>query len=228
MMPRIFSLRYFTIVTAMLGVVLTISADLAEAAIQINMNETDASAKGASDFDSDVFIGTTIPTIGQPLNAAVDDVFSNNIINWSTSGGETILSLAMSHQRNNSTEFNVYAQTDFMITFTADADATYELFGNYKVTDVGDDESGYVDLFGYLEDTAGGPDSTLFSNYQSSSGTPNTEFSFGESNGDTSISLVGLSRGICKKGIHTNGMLKHSLPAPRETIWALALLETCR
>ena len=202
MTPRVLSIRYFTIITSVFSIGLAIRADLAQASVQIDESKIVARA-----FDGDIsgdvaeFNGTTIPTVSEPLDAVVGDFFSKNIIDWSTSGGQTILSLAMSHQRTESTAFNVFGETTSSVTFTVNADATYELSGHYQVTDEGADEFGFVELSGGLEDVTG-PSNTLFSNYQDSVQSRNEQFTLGEENGDDFNSLGGSLTGNLTNG-HT-------------------------
>ncbi len=185
MMPRILSVRYFTIITSVLSIGLSqFEPDLATASVQIDESKIVAIAfDGDSADDVAEFNGTTIPTSAELLDAMVGDTFSRNVIDWSTSGGQTILSLTMSHERTGSTAFNVNGETTSSITFTVNANANYELSGSYEVADVGADDPGAVFLLGELYDVAV-PGVPLFSNYQTSYSTTNEQFTLGEENGD--------------------------------------------
>jgi len=103
-MSRIYSLRYFTVVATLLG--FGLATQIAIASITIDSSSITAHAAViGSNPSQNTFTGTTIPT-SQPLNAFASDItggtsYSNNQIDWTTIGGQTILSVEMvEHNRS--------------------------------------------------------------------------------------------------------------------------------
>jgi hypothetical protein len=169
----------------------------AQASITINETSLDAQATEPNGQVEQYFYGTSIPT-STTVSAVVGSAHNNTTINWSFSGGQTILSFDMDHKRpaGGSAAQTYMGIGAAVMSFTANADAAYTVSGFYNATDVG--KIGFVYEGIWLHDiTANIP---LFDNSQESRNTANEQFVVGETGGDTSNSLSGSSTGILIAG----------------------------
>lgn len=134
---------------------------------------------GVSGGQSDSFSGTAIPT-SQLLTATDGTAYSKTQIDYSAGGSWTTMSYALDQQRpgafiSRGQSFNQY------LTFSVDVDSTYDLSGDYTVTDVTTD-SGQVLFNLYLYDET---DATYLAyNRQESRNTTNESFTLGLMEGD--------------------------------------------
>jgi hypothetical protein len=159
----------------------------AEASITITSNDTIAIVNDQAGGNAGaVFNGIAIPT-STTLDAVDGPNHSKNTIDWSTSGGQTILSFDMDHQRNGT--LGSYAQTyDNVLNFTANSSAPYALSGYYHATDFGANVSRVI-LDASLYDTTA--NTYLFYNSQGSQASENEQFALGGTGGDNFNSLLG-------------------------------------
>jgi hypothetical protein len=154
-----------------------------------------------NDIDSspvvqNVFSGTTIPT-SISLDAVEGAVTSENNIEFSATGGQTELALDIDHSRPG-TPFSL-ARTLGFVRFTAAANTSYELSGNYDVNDVGNFAGDVFHFIGLTDETAG---ILLFWNIQESIASEDEQFTFGQTGGDWSNTLSGSVTGSIVAG-HT-------------------------
>ncbi|HVT29266.1 MAG TPA: hypothetical protein VHE81_14715 [Lacipirellulaceae bacterium] len=158
-----------------------LAAAPANAAIMMTTSEVSAFASDASGASaSQNYISSTFPTPpGTMLNATDGASHSNNGIDWSASGGQTILGLTVDHQRTG--QLNSIAETDQNnVNFTALDNEPYELSGFYSATDAG--AAGRLYLEVRLFDSTASTE--LFRNVQNSTATLNESFILGASGGD--------------------------------------------
>jgi hypothetical protein len=164
---------------------LTLIAGTAQA---ITINTTDVGLYSNDQLGSAVFQNfndTAIPTF---TTVSVDDGANYNVntIDWSISGGQTILSLDMNQRRTG--RVYSYDRTNYnQLLFTANVSEPYQLSGYYSATDSG--ASGHLRLYARLTDQTAGVD--LFWNKQESLVTTNEQFVLGGTGGDFANTLVG-------------------------------------
>jgi hypothetical protein len=151
------------------------------------MNSSDVYAEAYDAISSgvaDSFTGNTIPT-HTTLDPVNGDAYSKNAIDWYVSGGRTILSLGMDHQRTGA-QYS-YASSYAILKFTANSNEPFDLSGYYDVSDVG--ANGEVIVNVKLTDLTSS--AILFFNKQYSKSTPNEQFVLGGTGGDFSNTLTG-------------------------------------
>jgi hypothetical protein len=157
-----------------------VAASVEASAITITRNDFLAIANDEiNDLESETSQGTAIPT-STTVDAIDGNAHSKNVINWSISGGQTILSYEVDHTRTGTVESNSTSETPSPIEFTANSSEPYELSGFYNVTDVG--ASGTVIYGCTLYDVTSG--NILFENSQGSRNTTNEQFVLGGAGGD--------------------------------------------
>jgi hypothetical protein len=169
----------------LVGALAALIPGVAHASIQITYNSTYTKTNdgsGSSDFD--YFAGMTVPT-STTLTASAGGNSSNTTIDWSTSGGQTTLFFDMEHLRTGTQ--GSYSRTSGYLYFTATADATYALSGDYQVDDDSADDSGIVVQGAYLYDQTA--NESLFKGYQDSRSTHDEQFTLGGMDGDYYYSL---------------------------------------
>src|SRR5262245_40613270 len=125
------AMKFFRI--TLISLAATLSPATADASITINqLHYVVAYASDGVGLAAQTnFNSTAIPT-STSLDANDGTAYSRNRIEWSTVGGQTILSFDMDHRRE-STLFAVAQTYMGVLTFTANANAPYQLFGYYNV-----------------------------------------------------------------------------------------------
>jgi hypothetical protein len=205
MNPELENLTMKLLRTALTGLSAALLSTAAQASIAITSNFTGAYASAGIGGSSTSFNGTVIPTF-TTLDAIDGTAHSNHIIDWSTSGGQTVLSLDIDHHRNG-TQYS-YAQTQTVLIFTANSSISYELSGRYYVTDVGSNESGSVRLEAGIYDITANAYSSY--SFQTSQVTNDEQFYLGATGGDSNNSLLGSLTGNLIGG-HTYQLFSNTL-----------------
>jgi hypothetical protein len=147
----------------------------------------DGSGEQSQRFDGNLF--TPLP-INKTLTAVSGSNQNKTTINESTSGGQTILSLDVDHQRTGAVKS--FADTICTVSFKAISDQPYTISGFYNATDVGPTESGQVGVEWSLYE---GTDVYSFLNEQFSESTHDEHFVLGQTGGDSTNVLIGSSTG---------------------------------
>lgn len=168
--------------------------------ITIDYGDVKANAfhNGSEDIQSNS--STVIPT-NTSITAFAGDAMSSTSISYNEFAGQTIFGFGMSHTRDTGTSFG---KSSARLYFSALANSTYELSGDYSLT--GD---GTIWFQAYLFDNTA--NTLVFQNYQQSRSTPNTSFTLGQTSGDNSNYLIGSMSGSLTAGhqyeLFTNSMI---------------------
>jgi hypothetical protein len=168
----------------------------AQATVVVVSNESTASVSDGTDSWSTSTTDTTIP-LSAMLDTPPGSGYSNNEIEWSTTGSQTTLSFDLEHSRVGTA--SAMSKTYFDLFFTIDSVATYDVSGFYNVTDTGAGQNGNVEFHVRLSDSL---DFDLFDSYLISTTTPNEDFSLGSLGGDTLDYLVGSPLGSLNPGTY--------------------------
>jgi len=164
---------------------LAVSIADAQAEITINSNWVTVTASYNPYFDEKNFQGTTIPA-SATVSAVAGSNSNDDTINWSFSGGQTILSYDMNHRRTGN-QYSFVRTENTRLEFTADSDEPYQITGYYNIAHVG--RNGIASLQVRLIDQTDGVD--RFWNWQTSVSTKNEQFVVGGKGGDSTNVLQG-------------------------------------
>lgn len=168
----------------------------------ITLNDVHAVVRDNGVTVNEHYTDTTIPA-NFLLEAATGDYYSNVLIDYSKSGGQTVLSYDTDQNRSG-TQYDYASAIDKRLKFTVDTDTTYALSGWYDVTDNASERdpsrkrSGEVRLLAQLYDLD--TSDVLFESYQRSNSTIDESFALGGTGGDLTNTLKGSSTGILLAG----------------------------
>ena len=140
------------------------------------------------------FSGTSIPA-NHLLRSEIGANYSENQIDYFGSGSQVTLSNKISQKRSGRWSF---AWTENSLSFTATADTTYDLSGEYHNLDGSAANVSRVHFHVYLFDITGG--GYLFRNYQQSEATHDQSFVLGNTDADARNLLVGSRLGSLTSG----------------------------
>ena len=183
----------FALVTA----IACFTGAIAVHAITITSNSIVSISSSSAGNANSSFTGTGIPN-SQLLNPTTGAYYTRTQIDYTGTGNQVSLLNSFDDKRSGLV-FN-YSSTEGQMNFTADANTTYSLSGEFKASDAS--TAGYLYFESFLRDLTSS--TTLAYSNQVSGGTLNESFVLGGSGGDNSNIFAGSLTGSLIAGHQYN------------------------